>query len=78
MQRSQNPFHLVEKDFLFLIVSKYKFSMAKLGSAKNTKNKAKHSKLMDKKKIKLRQEKIARKERLKTIIALSKKDSENK
>ena len=52
--------------------------MAKLGSAKNIKNKAKHSKLMDKKKNKLRQEKIARKERLKTIIALSKKDSENK
>ena len=63
---------------MFLIVSKYKFSMAKLGGAKNTKNKTKHSKLMDKKKNKLRQEKIARKERLKTIIALSKKDSENK
>ncbi|WP_169787562.1 hypothetical protein [Lacinutrix algicola] len=46
--------------------------MAKSGSAKNTKNKAKHTKLMDKKKNKLRQEKIARKEKLKAIISLSK------
>ena len=47
--------------------------MAKSGSAKNTKNKAKHSKLMDKKKNKLRQEKIARKEKLKSIVSLSRK-----
>ncbi|MEJ6791491.1 MAG: hypothetical protein QNK89_01810 [Lacinutrix sp.] len=52
--------------------------MAKSGSAKNTKNKAKHSKLMDKKKNKLRQEKIARTERLKAIVAISKNDSEKK
>ncbi|WP_452222628.1 hypothetical protein [Lacinutrix chionoecetis] len=49
--------------------------MAKSGSAKNTKNKAKHSKLMDKKKNKLRQEKINRKERLKAIIQQSKKNA---
>jgi hypothetical protein len=52
--------------------------MSKSGSAKNTKNKAKHTKLMDKKKNKLRQEKIARKEKLKTIIALAKKEAKNK
>ena len=52
--------------------------MAKSGSSKNTKNKAKHSKLMDKKKNKLRQEKIARKERLRTIVALSKNEAIDK
>jgi len=46
--------------------------MAKKGSAKNTKNKAKHKKLMDKKKNKLRQDKIKREEKLKIIIARSK------
>ena len=45
--------------------------MAKSGSAKNTKNKAKHTKLMDKKKNKLRQEKLARKDKLKAIILRS-------
>lgn len=49
--------------------------MAKKGQAKNTKNKAKHSKLMDKKKNKLRQEKELRKERLKAIIRKSKDES---
>ncbi|WP_299247522.1 hypothetical protein [uncultured Lacinutrix sp.] len=49
--------------------------MAKSGSAKNTKNKAKHTKLMDKKKNKLRQEKIARKEKLKAIITLAKNNN---
>jgi len=48
--------------------------MAKPGSAKNTKNKAKHSKLMDKKKNKLREEKITRKLRLKEIVSQSKKN----
>lgn len=51
--------------------------MAKSGSAKNTKNKAKHTKLMDKKKNKLRQEKTNRKKRLKTIVELSKKGVNN-
>ena len=41
--------------------------MAKNGSAKNTKNKAKHTKLMNQKKNKLRQEKLAKKERLKEL-----------
>lgn len=42
--------------------------MAKTGREKNTKNKAKHSKLMDRKKNKLKSEKELRKERLKAII----------
>tara|TARA_A100000171_G_C2140629_1_gene156000 strand:+ start:28043 stop:28201 length:159 start_codon:yes stop_codon:yes gene_type:complete len=42
--------------------------MAKKGKAKNTKNKAKHSKLMDRKKNKLKSETALRKERLKEII----------
>ncbi len=42
--------------------------MAKAGSEKNTKNKAKHSKLMDRKKNRKKSEAILRKERLKAII----------
>ncbi len=42
--------------------------MTKKGKAKNTKNKAKHSKLMGRKKNKLLSEKALRKERLKAII----------
>lgn len=42
--------------------------MAKTGREKNTKNKAKHSKLMDRKKNKQKSEAILRKERLKEII----------
>ena len=41
--------------------------MAKAGSDKNTKNKKKHSKLMDRKHNKLRAEKEAHKERLKAL-----------
>lgn len=41
--------------------------MAKKGSAKNTKNKAKHTKLMNRKKNKERQEKITQKERIKAL-----------
>lgn len=46
--------------------------MAKKGREKNTKNKAKHSKLMTRKKNKLKTEKETRKERLKAIVAKSK------
>ena len=46
--------------------------MAKQGREKNTKNKAKHSKLMTRKKNKLKTEKETRKERLKAIVAKSK------
>ncbi|GER60153.1 hypothetical protein [Patiriisocius marinus] len=46
--------------------------MAKKGKAKNTKNKAKHSKLMAQKKNRLVSEKELRKIRLKEIIAKSK------
>lgn len=42
--------------------------MAKAGSPKNTKNKAKHNKLMNRKKNKLRDDKIARENRLKTMV----------
>jgi hypothetical protein len=42
--------------------------MAKKGKEKNTKNKAKHSKLMTRKKEKLRKEKEANAARLKAIV----------
>ena len=48
--------------------------MAKKGQAKNTKNKAKHSKLMTIKKNKLKAEKELRKKRLKAIINKSQED----
>ena len=48
--------------------------MAKTGREKNTKNKAKHSKLMDRKKNKKKAEETLRKERLKAIIQKAKKD----
>ena len=47
--------------------------MAKQGREKNTKNKAKHSKLIARKKNKQKIEKETRKERLKAIVAKSKK-----
>ena len=43
--------------------------MAKKGTEKNTKNKAKHNKLMARKKNKLKAEEVMRKERLKAIVA---------
>lgn len=46
--------------------------MAKTGSEKNTKNKAKHSRLMAQKKNKKKAEETLRKERLKAIIKKSK------
>jgi hypothetical protein len=45
--------------------------MAKKGKEKNTRNKAKHSKLMDRKKNKLRKEEETRKEKLKQIIKIA-------
>jgi hypothetical protein len=48
--------------------------MAKKGKAKNTKNKAKHSKLMGQKLDKLRKEKDTRAEKLKAIIKKSKQN----
>jgi len=42
--------------------------MAKSGSEKNTKNKAKHTKLMNRKKNKAREEKEARKAKLKHLV----------
>jgi FtsZ-binding cell division protein ZapB len=42
--------------------------MAKKGAQKNTQNKAKHTKLINRKKNKLRNEKEAHKERLKAIV----------
>jgi hypothetical protein len=46
--------------------------MAKKGKAKNTVNKAKHTKLMDRKKNKLKKEAALRKQRLKAILDKSK------
>ncbi|MCF7568126.1 hypothetical protein L3X37_07080 [Sabulilitoribacter arenilitoris] len=46
--------------------------MAKTGREKNTKNKAKHSKLMNRKKNKKKAEEALRKERLKAIIRKAK------
>ncbi len=48
--------------------------MTKKGKAKNTVNKAKHTKLLNRKKNKLKKEEALRKERLKNIIQKSKKD----
>lgn len=45
--------------------------MAKKGKAKNTVNKAKHTKLLDRKKNKLKKEAALRKERLKAIVLKS-------
>ena len=51
--------------------------MAKKGKEKNTKNKAKHSKLMDRKKNKIRSEKELHKERLKAIVKKSQENQSN-
>jgi len=51
--------------------------MGKTGREKNTKNKAKHSKLMDRKKNKLKSEEALRKERLKAVIQKAKAQKEN-
>jgi len=48
--------------------------MAKKGKEKNTKNKAKHSKLMDRKKNKLKKEQLTRKEKLKAILDNARKN----
>lgn len=49
--------------------------MAKKGQAKNTKNKAKHSKLINQKKTKLRKAKELHKKRIKSIIQKHKEQS---
>lgn len=51
--------------------------MAKSGAQKNTKNKAKHAKLMARKKNKLRQEKENRKARLKELTVKMNVQKEN-
>jgi len=55
----------------------YLYIMAKKGKEKNTKNKAKHSKLMDRKKNKLKKEQLTRKEKLKAIIENAKKNDDS-
>jgi hypothetical protein len=52
--------------------------MAKAGKQKNTKNKAKHSKLMERKKNKLREEKAQRIARLKAVVNAAKERDEVK
>jgi hypothetical protein len=51
--------------------------MAKAGKEKNTKNKGKHSKLMDRKKNKLRNQKETRAQRLKEIVKAAKAQKES-
>ena len=51
--------------------------MAKTGREKNTKNKAKHSRLMDKKQNKKKAEETSRKARLKAIIQKANADKKN-
>ena len=51
--------------------------MAKKGRAKNTENKALHTKLLNRKKEKLKTSKITTKQRLKAIIKKSKEASES-
>jgi len=50
--------------------------MAKKGQAKNTKNKAKHSKLMSQKKNKLKKSKELHAKRIKSIIQKHKEQSD--
>lgn len=50
--------------------------MGKTGREKNTKNKAKHSKLMTQKKTKKKTEEILRKERLKAIVQKANKEKD--
>lgn len=52
----------------FVLFPPNKFNMPKKGKAKNTVNKAKHSKLMNQKKNKVKLEKVQNKERLKAIM----------
>jgi hypothetical protein len=51
--------------------------MAKKGQEKNTKNKAKHSRLLTQKKNKKKTEEAERKARLKAIVRLAKVKKEN-
>jgi hypothetical protein len=51
--------------------------MAKKGAQKNTQNKAKHTKLINRKKNKLRNEKEAHKERLKAIVKKAQEQKNN-
>jgi len=46
--------------------------MAKKGKEKNTKNKAKHTKLLNRKKNKIKSDAVMRKERLKAILQKAK------
>ena len=52
--------------------------MAKKGKEKNTRNKAKHTKLINSKKNKLREEEDTRKEKLKQIIKIANQSVSNK
>ena len=51
--------------------------MTKKGQEKNTKNKAKHSRLINQKKNKRKQEQTLRKERLKAIVNKAKEENSN-
>ena len=51
--------------------------MAKKGQEKNTKNKAKHTRLINQKKNKKKQEAILRKQRLKAIVNKANNENSN-
>jgi len=55
----------------------YDLTMAKKGREKNTVNKAKHSRLINQKKNKLKSKSDERKARLKAIVELAKAKKEN-
>lgn len=52
--------------------------MVKKGKEKNTRNKSKHTKLINRKKNKLREEEDTRKEKLKQIIKIANQSVSNK
>jgi len=52
--------------------------MSKKGKEKNTANKAKHTKLLNRKKNKLKKEEETRKERLKAILAQHREQQKSK
>ncbi len=56
------------KSYRYIYPFQFILQMAKKGAQKNTQNKAKHTKLLNRKKNKLRKEKETHKERLKAIV----------
>ncbi|CAM4159288.1 hypothetical protein GIHI108528_07385 [Gillisia hiemivivida] len=66
-----------KKSYRYIYPFQFIAEMAKKGAQKNTQNKAKHTKLINRKKNKLRKEKEAHKERLKAIVNKAKEQKNN-